>query len=295
MTSLISNPTQVPSPFRFDSSPSGEADVDPDQIAVLESRGAKSDGWGSDGFDFKDVLDIINPLQHIPVISSIYRAVTGDEIAAAPRAIGGAVYGGPVGLLAAVGNNIFEAETGSDIGETTIAALSGFPGGFQGGSPGGSPGGPQGEPQDVGGKSPINPTPVPPTPQLASVPATAIEAPARETLIQQYAKTPPAVSSGFIPSDAAARAGLFGAPVQPLPISAPKTQAPDVRSTGNQSNALQSAPGNALDRLIARSRAAQAERSGIPSQETLQVPTGSDDVHGWMLRALGKYETMPKG
>jgi len=280
MTSLISNSTQVPSPFRFDSSPSGEADVDPDQIAVLENQTGNTNGWGSDGFDFKDVLDIINPLQHIPVVSSIYRAVTGDEMAPAPRAIGGAVYGGPIGLLAAVANSMVEAETGSDIGETAIAALGGSR--REGGN-------------DVISPAPVSSSPVAPAPQLASVPATAIQTPTRETLIERLARTPPGKAGGFIPSDAAARAGLFGAPRQALPTSAPSTQTPGVPSPGNQANALQSAPANALDRLIARSRAAQVERSAIPGPETLQVPTDSNDVHGWMLRALGKYETMPKG
>ena len=31
------------------------------------------------GFSFHDVLDAINPLQHIPLVGSIYRAVTHDE------------------------------------------------------------------------------------------------------------------------------------------------------------------------------------------------------------------------
>ena len=32
------------------------------------------------GFTFHDFLSIINPLQHLPVISTIYRAITGDTI-----------------------------------------------------------------------------------------------------------------------------------------------------------------------------------------------------------------------
>ena len=34
-------------------------------------------------FSFWDFLDIINPLQHIPIVSNIYRSLTGDEIAKA--------------------------------------------------------------------------------------------------------------------------------------------------------------------------------------------------------------------
>ena len=31
-------------------------------------------------FSFHDLLNIVNPLQHLPVISTIYRAITGDTI-----------------------------------------------------------------------------------------------------------------------------------------------------------------------------------------------------------------------
>ena len=330
MASLISNSTPAPSPFRFDTSPSGEADVDPDQIAVLDGPAPSADGWGSDGFGFRDVLDIINPLQHIPVVSSIYRAVTGDEIASAPRAIGGAIYGGPIGLLAAVSNSIVEAETGSDIGETAIAALGGsqddgsarlassatmvqapLPSiqvaqsqinqsqADQGSVIRGSvTQGPitQGPITQV----PVNPNTASYNPlnsgrQRATVSSSAIQTPARETLMEQLAKKPPAKVGGYIPSDAAARAGLFGFPQRAAPVSTAPAGALEAAPLANREQTLQSAPANALDRLIARSRAAQAERAGNTPEQTLQVPTDSNDVHGWMLRALGKYETMPKG
>ena len=39
-----------------------------------------ANAWhNADGFGFRDVLDIINPLQHLPIISSIYRWATGDS------------------------------------------------------------------------------------------------------------------------------------------------------------------------------------------------------------------------
>ena len=49
--------------------------------------------WGEDGFTFGDLLDLINPLQHLPVISTLYRKLTGDEIAPAPRLLGGGLFG----------------------------------------------------------------------------------------------------------------------------------------------------------------------------------------------------------
>ncbi len=81
--------------------------------------------FGEDGFGFDDFLDIINPLQHIPVISSIYREITGDELNPGARIIGGGLFGGGIGLAASVVNTMVEAETGKDIGEHVIAMVSG--------------------------------------------------------------------------------------------------------------------------------------------------------------------------
>ena len=53
--------------------------------------------FGKDGFTFFDFLDIINPLQHIPVISTIYRAITGDQIDPGSRIAGASLFGGPLG------------------------------------------------------------------------------------------------------------------------------------------------------------------------------------------------------
>ncbi len=47
------------------------------------NAGNKSAGnkpfWGKDGFTFADVLDVVNPLQHLPVVSKYYREQTGDD------------------------------------------------------------------------------------------------------------------------------------------------------------------------------------------------------------------------
>ena len=73
--------------------------------------------WSTEeGPTFGEFLDIINPLQHIPVVSTIYRAITGDEIGAGPRFIGGIVFGGPVGALAAGITSLFEEASGGDLG-----------------------------------------------------------------------------------------------------------------------------------------------------------------------------------
>ena len=53
--------------------------------------------FGADGLNFRDVLDLINPLQHIPIVGNIYRNLTGDIAAPGIRIAGGALFGGPIG------------------------------------------------------------------------------------------------------------------------------------------------------------------------------------------------------
>lgn len=72
-----------------------------------------------------DFLDIINPLQHIPLISQIYRELTNDQIKPGARIIGGAVFGGGVGLATSSVNAVVEEETGKDVPTNLIASLSG--------------------------------------------------------------------------------------------------------------------------------------------------------------------------
>jgi hypothetical protein len=81
--------------------------------------------FGSDGFDVFDVLDMINPLQHIPVISTIYRRLTGDELSPGARIIGATLLGGPIGATLAMADSAVEYETGKDTGANVYAALFG--------------------------------------------------------------------------------------------------------------------------------------------------------------------------
>ncbi|TNE32191.1 MAG: hypothetical protein EP349_02265 [Alphaproteobacteria bacterium] len=75
-------------------------------------------------FSFFDLLDIINPLQHIPIVSSFYRNITGDEIKPAARAIGGFLFGGPLGLAAGIVNGAVADATGKDLPETLLTSVS---------------------------------------------------------------------------------------------------------------------------------------------------------------------------
>lgn len=79
--------------------------------------------FGDEGFSFKTVLDTINPLQHIPIVSTIYRELTGDIPGPASQVAGGALFGGVIGFVASLFNVQVEGVTGKDIGAHAVAAL----------------------------------------------------------------------------------------------------------------------------------------------------------------------------
>lgn len=72
----------------------------------------------------KTVIDVINPLQHIPVISAIYRHVTGDDLSPAARIAGDTLYGGPIGTMIALADVATQEATGNDVGGHVLAMLS---------------------------------------------------------------------------------------------------------------------------------------------------------------------------
>lgn len=83
--------------------------------------GKEFKAFGDDGVTFLDLVDIINPLQHIPVVSTLYRDLTGDTLDPAPRIMGSTLFMGPVGLVASVANVMVEHNTGKDMGGHVLA------------------------------------------------------------------------------------------------------------------------------------------------------------------------------
>jgi hypothetical protein len=76
-------------------------------------------------FSFHDLLDIVNPLQHLPVVGTLYRAITGDSIGKFEKVAGDTLYGGVWGAVSSVADLAFEAVTGKDLGDTVLALVSG--------------------------------------------------------------------------------------------------------------------------------------------------------------------------
>jgi hypothetical protein len=89
------------------------------------SPSGKVDTSSDEDFSFQDLLSIVNPLQHIPVVSTLYRALTGDTIKPLERIVGDTLYGGTPGFASGVANVVFEKVTGKDFGATVLALLDG--------------------------------------------------------------------------------------------------------------------------------------------------------------------------
>jgi hypothetical protein len=85
---------------------------------------AEEDSFG------RDVFETLNPLQHIPIVSMIYRQITGDKIGPVERIAGDTLYGGLLGLASSVANVAFQEVTGKDFGDTAFAMM-----GLSGGKP----------------------------------------------------------------------------------------------------------------------------------------------------------------
>lgn len=96
--------------------PAARASADGEKSA---QKGTKSH------MSFWDFVDIINPLQHIPVVGTIYREITHDTIKAPAKIAGSALYGGPVGLALAIGDQIVEAKSGKSVEGHVMALLHG--------------------------------------------------------------------------------------------------------------------------------------------------------------------------
>lgn len=244
-------------------------------------RALGHDGSSAGEFTFGDFLDIINPLQHIPVISSIYRAITGDDISPHARIFGDTLFGGPTGFLASIANVIYEEVAGEDLGESAIALFTGEDG--EDPSP------------DVAGNDGIAAPGAAPLETAAGVeaPPTAVAAPpAAPTAVL------PEAAPGMLTGQDALNA-LFldlrgrGRDATPMPLPNGAGESPTAKSYP-------------LPPRHVRVPAVPAAQAGVPVAPA--VPGTSDTVHPLlfaqetaggavadrMMQALDRYETMAR-
>lgn len=92
--------------------------------AALPDGAVKDGVWQSaDGFSFGDLVDILNPLQHLPIVGMVYREITGDNIGAGAKLLGGTLFGGIPGFVTSMLDATVEKVTGQDTGKHMIALL----------------------------------------------------------------------------------------------------------------------------------------------------------------------------
>lgn len=82
-------------------------------------------GASEEEFGFADLVDMVNPLQHIPLVNLAYREITGDEIKPIAKIVGGAVFGGPVGAASGLVDVAVHEETGKDMSEHALSLAKG--------------------------------------------------------------------------------------------------------------------------------------------------------------------------
>ncbi|HRC27340.1 MAG TPA: hypothetical protein PKX87_07920 [Alphaproteobacteria bacterium] len=102
---------------------SKSASYTPDSLAPAAGNPPESE----EEFGFFDLLDIVNPLQHLPIVSYLYREITDDQIKPVSQIAGGGLYGGLVGAAASTVNVIVEQETGKDIPGNLVSLVTGNP------------------------------------------------------------------------------------------------------------------------------------------------------------------------
>ncbi|MBX3445551.1 MAG: hypothetical protein KF765_02265 [Parvibaculaceae bacterium] len=95
--------------------------------AFAELRAARAEGRAPEGSElsFADLVDTINPLQHIPVVSDIYRHLTGDALSPQSRVAGGILFGGVIGGVASVLSLAISGDGEKGLGDTLLASVLG--------------------------------------------------------------------------------------------------------------------------------------------------------------------------
>lgn len=248
--------------------PSGEADPT-----------AADTGGTDDSFGFADFLDVINPLQHIPVVSTIYRELTGDQISDTARMAGGAIWGGPAGLIGALANTITERETGSDIGATALAYARGEDISPTVGDPATA----------LAAASQATPDLTDSAPELAPPSAAVAQFAASEPALSAGPSAPATGQAQEFSGRAASRLDAF---IQQANAVRTPAQAPIAARTAPQQVAAGNAPvAHQPTRIIPQHTASAKVENAAPAPLKL-ASDGNTDVAHWMMKALDRYESM---
>jgi len=91
-----------------------------------QAEAARKSGTDKVSLGFKDLIDLINPLQHIPLIRNIYQAATGDDtMKPAIKFMGDTLFGGPLAAVSSGVDAVIKQASGKDMLETVASWFSG--------------------------------------------------------------------------------------------------------------------------------------------------------------------------
>lgn len=100
-------------------------DSDANMLSYSNKDAGYNERSEQDEFKFADLIDMVNPLHHIPIVNKVYQNLTGDTIKPIGTIIGGAIFGGPAGAASGLVNAVIKAETGKDLAGNAIALIKG--------------------------------------------------------------------------------------------------------------------------------------------------------------------------
>jgi len=91
-----------------------------------QAEAARKSGTDKVSLGFKDLVDLVNPLQHIPIVRNIYQAATGDDtMKPAIKFMGDTLFGGPLAAVSSGVDAVVKQASGKDMMETVVAWFSG--------------------------------------------------------------------------------------------------------------------------------------------------------------------------
>jgi len=111
---MVSSPGPAPAPAR--------TETRAESVTSTATKAADTGDKDEEGF-FDHLLDVVNPLQHIPIIGTIYRAITGDKIGSVEKIMGGTLYGGMWGAISSIADVAFKGITGKSFEDTALSLL----------------------------------------------------------------------------------------------------------------------------------------------------------------------------
>lgn len=74
---------------------------------------------------WSDLVDVVNPLQHLPMVDVLYQKMTGDEQGYLAQVAGGTLYGGALGAALSLAGASFDMVTGKSPLEYTSDLFAG--------------------------------------------------------------------------------------------------------------------------------------------------------------------------